>query len=123
MITTDTQLSTITSEKKETAKERLDGIGWAMFFIMLGVLWVLPEGAVPEETWLVGMAMIIFGVNYAKHLRGIEVDKFFVAMGLIALAIGLSGFLKIELPIWPIIFVLLGLGILFGPKLKEKYNL
>lgn len=123
MTTADTQLSTLTHEKKEVIEERLDGIGWALFFVMLGVLWLLPESVVPEDTWLIGMAMIIFGVNYTKYMKGIEVDYFFLVIGLIALSFGLGGILGVSLPIFPIILVLVGLSILFSPTIKEKYNL
>ena len=54
------------NEKKRDyhLEQRLDSIGWGLFLVMIGCLWLLPEGTLPEGTWLVGMALIIFGLSF-----------------------------------------------------------
>jgi hypothetical protein len=37
---------------------RLEEYAWGVFLIMIGILWLLPAGAVPEDTWLVGAGAI-----------------------------------------------------------------
>ncbi|MFC1501963.1 hypothetical protein ACFL6A_00955 [bacterium] len=44
-------------------EQRLDAIGWGLFLIMIGGLWMVPEGSLPEGTWLIGTEIIIFGLT------------------------------------------------------------
>jgi hypothetical protein len=43
---------------------RLEGIGWALFLIMIGGLGLVPS--VPQGTWLVGTGLIMLGLNVAR---------------------------------------------------------
>jgi hypothetical protein len=33
--------------------KRLDEIGWALFLLMMGALWLMPAESVPEQTWII----------------------------------------------------------------------
>lgn len=93
-------------------KRRLDGIGWALFLIMIGGLWLMPEGTVPEGTWLIGVGLIMLGISAVRSLNGIKVSWFTVVLGVIALASGASGFFGVNLPWFPILLVLVGASII-----------
>ena len=54
----------------DTLGQRLERIGWALFLIMIGGLALLPDGWVPEGTWLVGTGLIMIGLNVVRHLQG-----------------------------------------------------
>jgi hypothetical protein len=90
----------------------LDGIGWALFLIMIGGLWLMPEGTIPEGTWLVGAGLIMLGASALRALNGIKVGWFAVVLGIIALCTGVSGFFGVDLPWFPILLVLLGASII-----------
>jgi hypothetical protein len=98
--------------EKMALKRRLDGIGWALFLIMIGGLWLMPEGTVPEGTWLIGVGLIMLGVSAVRSLNGIKVSWFTVILGLIALASGVSDFFGVNLPWFPILLVLIGASII-----------
>jgi hypothetical protein len=98
--------------EKMALKRRLDGIGWALFLIMIGGLWLMPEGTVPEGTWLIGVGLIMLGVSAVRSLNGIEVSWFTVVLGVIALASGMSDFFGVNLPWFPILLVLIGASII-----------
>jgi hypothetical protein len=93
-------------------KRRLDGIGWALFLIMIGGLWLMPEGTVPEGTGLIGVGLIMLGISVVRSLNGIEVSWFTVVLGVIALTSGASGFFGVNLPWFPILLVLIGASII-----------
>jgi hypothetical protein len=90
----------------------LDGIGWALFLIMIGGLWLMPEGTVPEGTWLIGVGLIMLGISVVRSLSGIDVSWFTVVLGVIALASGASDFFGVSLPWFPILLILIGASII-----------
>ena len=71
-----------------TFNRRLEETGWALFLIMIGALLLLPEGLVPDGTWLVGTGLIMIGMNVVRHLHGLRVSGFTAVLGLVALAGG-----------------------------------
>jgi len=105
---------------KDVLEKRIDAIGWALFFIMIGCLWLIPEGSVPGGTWLVGTAIIIFGSSFIRHSNGLKVSGFWLVMGLIALGSGLSDILGINIPVFPILLVIIGASIIVRPLFDKK---
>ena len=89
-------------DNKRTLDKQLDAIGWGLFFIIIGVLWLLPEGTVPEDTWLIGMGAIIFSVNSIRYLYGIRIQGFWTVIGILALTFGVSGVFSLDLPIFQV---------------------
>ncbi|NIM93418.1 MAG: hypothetical protein GTO18_06880 [Anaerolineales bacterium] len=93
---------------------RLEVIGWGLFFIMIGVLWFLPEGLVPEGTWLAGVGLILLSQNLARYLFGIKVSTFFTIVGAITLVSGLGeALLSVEL-FFPLVFLSIGAVIIYS---------
>ena len=43
------------ADAADTAK-RLDQIGWGIFLVMIGTIWLVP--AVPPGTWLIGTGIL-----------------------------------------------------------------
>jgi hypothetical protein len=93
-------------------KRRLNGIGWALFLIVIGGLLLMPEGTVPEGAWLIGAGLIMLGVSAVRSLAGVGVSWFGVVLGIVALGIGVSGLFGVDLPWIPILLILLGLSII-----------
>ena len=54
------------NEKREI-KNRVNGLGWGLFLIMSGVLWLLPAGLIPSGSWLISTAAILLAVNLVKN--------------------------------------------------------
>jgi hypothetical protein len=106
--------------QKSSLNKRLDEIGWALFLIMIGGLWLLPAGKVPEGTWLVGAGLIMLGVNGVRYSNGIKVSSFTVILGVLALAGGLADFLGVKLPLFPILLILIGASIILKPSIPPK---
>jgi hypothetical protein len=98
------------STTRPALDRRLEGIGWALFLIMIGGIGLIPN--VPQGAWLVGTGLIMLGLNLARYLSGIRMSNFTVILGLLALLLGVGGMTGINLPFFPILLFLIGADIL-----------
>ncbi len=102
--------------RKEEFGQRLDALGWGLFLIMLGGLWLVPEDwGVPEGTWLIGTGVIILGLILVRYINGLQISGFWLFLGALALGTGLASVLGLDLPVFPILLVIAGAGILLKP--------
>lgn len=120
MTAQNVQTTSYQDTEKDALKHRLDAIGWALFLIMIGGLWLMPEGTVPEGTWLVGVGAIMLGGSVVRYMNGIKVSNFTVVLGIIALGAGVSGFFGVSLPWFPIFFILVGASIILEQVLAKS---
>jgi hypothetical protein len=114
------QPKTKQDEQKKALDKRLDAIGWGLFLIMIGCLWLIPEESVPEGTWLIGAGAIILVLIGIRFLYGIKISGVWLVIGILALAFGISDFSGLNLPVFPILIILFGLSIILKPLLKKK---
>jgi len=106
--------------KKKALDQRLDAIGWGLFLVMIGGLWLAPEGMVPEGAWLIGTGVIILGMMCIRYFNGIDVNAFWLIVGVIALGFGISDVFGLDVPVLPILLIIIGAHILLKPLLKKK---
>lgn len=112
-----TQLSPLEDTQqrgKWLLNRRLERIGWGLFLIMIGGLWLVPDEWFPEGTWLIGVGLIMLGLNSARYLSGIAMSKSTIILGILALAAGLAAFFGVPLPLLPILLILIGADIIAG---------
>ncbi|MFC2160610.1 hypothetical protein ACFLRX_03035 [Acidobacteriota bacterium] len=109
-------------EQKLHLNKKLEAIGWGFFLIMIGGLWLLPDETVPEGAWLIGVGVIMLGLNAARSVYGIKVSGFTVVLGILALSIGISDLFGVDLPVFPILLILWGLSVVLEPFLKKNRN-
>ena len=102
-----------------TNGKRLDEIAWALVLVMTGALWLAPKGMFPEGTWLLGVGLIVLGLNAARRLRGLKASGFGIIVGLGALAAGAGRILGQDLPLVPILLIGLGLGLVVRSALAK----
>ncbi len=100
--------------------KRLEAIAWGLFLIMIGGLWLLPDKTVPEGAWLLGVGLIMVGLNAARYLYGIKMSGFTIFLGIVAALIGIGALVGVDLPIFPILIILWGLSVVLEPFLKKK---
>lgn len=103
--------------RKKDLNKRLETVGWGLFLIMLGGF-ALVKG-VPEGTWLIGAGLIMLGLNAVRLLLGIRASWFTLILGTIALLAGLSSVLGVDIPVGPLLIILIGLAIVvraFQPR-------
>lgn len=92
--------------------KRLDDIGWAIFLILTGILWLFPESQVPPGTWLICTGLLLLGLNAFRVIAQVPVSGFTTLLGTLALAAGLAAWWGIHLPLAAVGLIGLGVGIL-----------
>ncbi|MBN1458274.1 MAG: hypothetical protein JXA57_01975 [Armatimonadetes bacterium] len=108
-------------DRKRETNRRLESIGWGLFFILLGGIWLAPESLIPEDKSLmaaaIGVGALLLGVNFARHLSEIRPRGGEIVVGALALIWGVAGFHGMKVPFFPVLFVLIGLAIILsGPR-------
>ena len=112
--------SFIPDEDAEALNKRLEMIGWGLFLIMIGGLMLVPEQYVPEGLWLVGAGLIMLGLNAARYFYHLPLSWFTIILGLLALASGAGDLVGIDLPVFPILLILIGAHILLKSRFERK---
>jgi hypothetical protein len=109
-----------TPERRQLGK-RLEELALAMFLVMTGALWLAPDAWVPEGAWLAGVGLILLGLSAARHLHGLYVSGFGIAVGIAALAGGSGRILGIGHLFIPLLLIFLGTALL-GKAISRKGN-
>jgi hypothetical protein len=100
-----------------------EALAWGAIFVWWGVTELIPS--LPDGTGLIGLGLILLGVNIARMRNGVSTVRFSTVIGILALVWGgleLAGVvlsLPFELPIFAILLILLG-AIILAPELTEK---
>jgi hypothetical protein len=113
MTTQNNQLTKAIKEKKRKLDQRIESIGWALFLIWSGALLIAPDGLVPEGSWLIGTGLIIIASMGIRYLYGIRVDGFWTVLGLLALSFGIREFFRLNLPVFPVLLIIVGVIIIY----------
>ena len=100
-----------------TAK-RLDQIGWGIFLVMIGVIWLVP--GVPQGTWLIGTGILLLALNALRSRLAIPWSGVSVALGVLALVAGLGHFTGINVPLFPICLVIIGATLILKPLMSQR---
>lgn len=98
---------------------RLDEIGWALFLIMVGSIWLFPNIGIPADAWLIGAGLILLGINFARFFYGIKMSGFTVFLGVVALVAGVSEIFNLRLPLVAALFIVLGVSLLIRAFFKR----
>lgn len=112
----------VEENKKNTLNERLESIGWALFLIMIGGIGLVPDAMVPAGAWLIGVGLIMLGLNLARYVNQIPVSSGSLFLGALALIAGVTSVFGVDLPIFPIALILLGLSALSKFFLKNRLS-
>jgi hypothetical protein len=99
---------------KMLLNKRLDGIGWGLFLIMIGVMWLAPE-RVAQGAWLIGTGALLLALNGIRYLKGIGVSGLTTLLGVVALAAGLAEYFGMRVPLLAICLIVIGGSILLKP--------
>lgn len=91
--------------------DRLDGIGWALFFIWVGIAFLVDVG----WGWgLFGVGVIILTETAVRWYLALNIGAFWVVFGLLFVVGGLWELFQIDLPLVPVLLILGGVATLIG---------
>jgi hypothetical protein len=106
------------SEDKELLNRRLESFGWGLFLLILGVLWLFPEGILQKGAWLIAAGVIMLGVNVVRYLNAIKLSGSSLMLGFLALLFGVGEFMNLNLPFVAILLIAFGIGIILRPWIE-----
>ena len=99
--------------RRKQLNDRLDGIGWALFLIMIGGLSLVPQEQLPGGVWMIGVGVIMLGINVVRLINRVPLSSFTLILGSAVLIIGVGSLLGLDLPLLPILLIVLGLNALY----------
>jgi hypothetical protein len=91
---------------------RIEAIGWGLLLLMTGVLLLIP--GVPDGLWLVGLGVLMLGLNATRLYVGLAPDRFGVILGSGAIAAGLGVMAGVDVPVFAFLLIGCGLAIIAG---------
>ena len=91
---------------------RLATLFWALLLILIGGIWLVPVGRLPDGTLLIGMGLILLGLNAVRLLNRIPIRVLPTILGGLALVAGLAAGVGAELPLIPLALIAIGASIL-----------
>ena len=94
------------NEKREI-RNRVNGLGWALFLIMSGILWLLPAGIIPSGSWLIATGAILLAVNLVKNALGVKTTSGYF-FGTLFTLFGIMRLIETPFHFLPIFFIAIG---------------
>ncbi len=114
------EIEQVEAKRRRKLGETIENTGWALFLIMIGLLWMLPEYLFPEGSWLIGSGLIILGVQLFRFFFGLRASGGTLVLGVLALGLGFGDMIGFEIPVFPAILVLVGLYMLFDLLFRKR---
>ena len=102
-----------TDAEKQALNKQLETAGWGVFLIMLGAMWLMPDGVVPQGMMALIAGLVLLGLNAVRHYLGIPMSTGTLILGAFALASGISESIGIEIPLIPILVIVAGVSMLW----------
>jgi hypothetical protein len=104
---------------------KLEALAWGAIFVWWGITELAQS--LPDGVGMVGIGLILLGLNASRLLNGIRISSFTTTLGILALILG--GFelarpvfhLSFELPLFAIFLIVLGI-IFLARELTEGRN-
>ena len=95
----------------------LDAIGWSLFFIWIGVAWLI---GVESGYILLGIGILTLLVQAARRLFGVRVEGFWVLIGCGFFVAGYWELWNLNIPLAPVILIAAGVGILVWQWMRRR---
>jgi hypothetical protein len=118
------EVQRLTSEdaRKRNLNNRLDDIGWGLLLIVTGGTWLVPDERIPDGSWLIGVGLIMLGLNAIRFFNGMKIGRFSTVLGILALCAGLWSVFAVRLPLFPLLFILMGASIIVRSLVQQKHR-
>jgi hypothetical protein len=102
---------------RSNSAERLDAVGWGLFFIWIGAALLF------EFSWgttLVGIGIITLAGQLARFSSRLKLEGFWIVVGVAFLLGGIWQLVDAEMSLGPILLILAGLTVLLGGFLPKR---
>ena len=98
-------------ERKLT--EKVAAVGWALFFIWIGIAWLLKVGT---GIGLLGVGIITLGAQAARKYFNLKLEGGWIVVGILLVVSGLWELFQVQqpLPLVPILIIIAGVALLIS---------
>ncbi|HEX6058460.1 MAG TPA: hypothetical protein VFZ11_05530 [Gemmatimonadaceae bacterium] len=107
------------TSRQSAFDRRLEEIGWGVFLLMTGLLWLFSE-QVPSGTWLIATGVLLLGLNVVRYVKRVPIGAFSTTLGVLALVGGLSELGGVEAPLLATALIVVGGIVLLRPRRKAR---
>ena len=114
------QIQAVPNDQKGASEWLLDGIGWGVSLITIGILCLLPERVFPHGSLLIALGFIMLVLNAARYFLRIPVNGFTLVAGIMAVLAGTGAALGLNLPLFPIALIVIGISMLLVPDREDR---
>ncbi len=104
-------------DKKSEMNEKLGAVGWGLFFIWIGIVWLLK---IESGITLLGIGAIILGMQWVRNSLHLKLEGSWVVIGVIFMLSGIWGLFTVKLPLAPI--VIIGVGVVKLVSIVREKN-
>jgi hypothetical protein len=87
---------------------RLTEIGWALFLIITGIIWLLPAEHLPPGSWLMATGSLLLALSVARSVLKVPASPPLVILGSLALLAGAFALLGLKVSLLAICIIILG---------------
>jgi len=114
------QPTVVANPEKVALNKRLENVGWGLFLIMLGGAALVPDEAVNDGWWSIGVGLIMFGLNVARYRNGIKMSGFTTFLGIVSIISGVLQLMGLNDLGGAIFLIVLGSYLLLKPWFEQR---
>ncbi len=100
----------------EGSAKKIEAISGSLFLLWIGIAWLMSLG---PNIGSIGIGVIILGAQATKKYFGLKLEGFWLVVGAFFVVSGLGILSGVNIPLIPIILIVLGGKFLYS-ALKEK---
>jgi len=105
---------------KQALNKRLETIGWALFLIMLGGRFLVPNEQIAKGLWSIGIGLIMLGLNVARYFNKIKMSGFTTFLGIVSLLGGVGELLGLHSLGDALFWIILGAYLIVKPWFDQR---
>ncbi len=102
---------------KHRLDDRLDAIGWGLFFVWVGVALF---SDLSTGVGLLGVGVITLGMQAVRKYFGLALESFWLVIGVLFTLGGIWGLYNVNISLAPLILVAVGLFLLLSALKRKK---
>ncbi len=111
----------VENDDKEEGFTTYGSIGVAIFFIFVGLVYLIPD-VFPQGTLYIVAGVLIVVVSILNSVKGIAYDWFNILFAIVSIVIGANKMLDFEVKFFPVILIVIGAVALFTNLKKLRYQ-
>lgn len=115
-----TQPAIAPNPDKVSLNKRLENVGWGLFLIMLGGAALVPDAAVNDGWWSIGVGLIMLGLNVARYFNQIKLSGFTTFLGIVSIISGVLQLAGLNELGGAIFLIVLGSYLLIKPWFDKR---